>query len=310
MTGNFLSLFPADRREFWKMAAKTSGDLTELRLRAGQPVIVRGINKEGFLSVRGEYTSDIKEAYRADVSEITEYLRYLCKDSFYAYEDELRQGFITAEGGHRIGVTGKIVMDGERIRTVKNISGLNIRIAKQRKGVADGILPSVYRDGRVQNLLIISPPACGKTTLLRDLIRQISNGTSYGKGCNVGVVDERSEIGGCYMGVAQNDLGIRTDLLDGCPKALGMMFLLRTMSPEVIAVDEIGGQEDAAAIRQAVRCGCRVIATVHGEDLKDVKRRNGVGELLCDGIFDKYFLLYRCDERFEVREETEEQTID
>ena len=146
-------------------------------------------------------------------------------------------------------------------------------MAHQIKGVADKVLPYLYENGVVKNTLIISPPGCGKTTLLRDIIRQISNGTVYGQGVNVGVVDERSEIAGSYLGEPQNDVGIRTDVLDACPKVLGMMLLLRSMSPGVIAIDEIGGQEDLEALCQASYCGTGIVATIHGNGLEDYVKK-------------------------------------
>lgn len=127
--------------------------------------------------------------------------------------------------------------------------------------------------GNVCHTLIISPPMCGKTTLLRDLIRQVSDGNTYLPGMSVGVVDERSEIAGSYQGIPQNDLGIRTDILDCCPKAEGMMMLIRSMSPEVVAVDELGDYEDIHAIESVIHCGCKLFATVHGSSIEDIKRK-------------------------------------
>ena len=211
----------------------------------------------------------------------------------YAFEEEIRQGFITISGGHRIGITGKTIINEDSIKGMKHISYINVRLAHQVKGCADIVLPYLV-NGKTQGIyhtLIISPPKCGKTTLLRDIIRQISNGSSYLQGMNVGVVDERSEIGACYMGVPQNELGIRTDILDCCPKAKGMMMLIRSMSPQVIAVDEIGSKEDLEAISHVISCGCKLIATVHGSSIEDIKSKPVLGELLHNKVFERYVIL-------------------
>ena len=152
-------------------------------------------------------------------------------------------------------------------------------------------MPFIVENGEVCHTLIISPPCCGKTTLLRDVIRQISNGNAWCEGKNVGVVDERSEIGGAYQGVPQNDLGIRTDLLDCCPKAEGMMMLIRSMSPEVVAVDEIGTGEDIRAIESVVNCGCKLLATVHGNSMEDMKQKPLLNRLVESHVFERYIVL-------------------
>ena len=162
-------------------------------------------------------------------------MEYISSYSMYAYIEQLKQGFLTIRGGHRVGICGTVVMDHDKVKTIRHISGLNIRIAHEVKGCADTLYSLCTRMGKLIPTLIISPPGCGKTTLLRDMIRKISD-----EGQTVGVVDERSEIGACYQGVAQNDLGIQTDIMDACEKGQGMNMLIRSMAPDVIAVDEIG----------------------------------------------------------------------
>ena len=241
--------------------------------------------------------------YRVTRQDLKETLEYISGYSLYAYEDEICQGYLSVQGGHRVGITGKVILDGEHIRGMKYISCINVRLAHQVQGCADEVLPYIRNGEQVYHTLIIAPPRCGKTTLLRDMIRQISNGTDRIQGKTVGVVDERSELAGCYQGIPQNDLGMRTDVLDGCPKAQGMLLLLRSMSPQVIAVDELGEETDRRALQKAAACGCGLLATLHGTDETDAAKR--LGESCLRQIFDRIVILKgrgrmecRCSEDF------------
>ncbi len=286
-------LFPRRIRELLQMAQWEPDDLQEIRLRADKPLILWISGKEYFLTETGMLTHHRELAYVADYEEIRATMEYLAQYSLYAYEEELRQGFLTIPGGHRVGVAGKAVLDTHKVRGVHPVSCINIRFSHQIKGCADPVLPYVLAEKRICHTLIISPPRCGKTTLLRDLIRQISDGFSGFGGCTVGVVDERSELGGSYQGIAQNDLGIRTDLLDCCPKAEGIMMLIRSMSPEVIAVDEIGNYEDISAIEATLHCGCKLLATVHGDSIDDIQKKPLLERLMKEHAFERYIILQK-----------------
>lgn len=285
-------------------------DMQEIRLRVQGPLMVVRNNQQYFLTDMGKLVKQPETAHVVTADELRETLEYIGNHSLYAFEEEIRQGFITIQGGHRVGLAGKAVLNEGSIRTMKYISFINVRLAHQVKGCADRIMPYLRQGGRVYHTLIISPPKCGKTTLLRDMIRQLSDGIQpvdeenrmdeNGKsgrtgvrrmGVTVGVVDERSELAACYQGIPQNDLGVRTDVLDCCPKAQGMMMLIRTMSPEVIAVDEIGGREDLEAMEYVVNCGCKILATVHGNSIEDVERKPILGKMVKARMFERYIIL-------------------
>jgi stage III sporulation protein AA len=267
--------------------------LQEIRLRINAPLLVIYCNREAFITEEAKLADSPSEAIFVTRNEIRETMEYISNYSLYAFEEEIRQGFITINGGHRIGIAGKIIVENDVIKAMKHISFINVRLAHQVKGCADRVLPHIINQQTrgIYHTLIISPPRCGKTTLLRDIIRQLSNGSSQLGGMSVGVVDERSEIGACYMGTPQNELGIRTDILDCCPKAKGMLMLIRSMSPQVIAVDELGSKEELEAIDYVIGCGCKLIATVHGSSIEDVRNKPVLGELLEKRLFERYIIL-------------------
>lgn len=279
-----LNILAKDVRKIVEEETPDFDRLQEIRLRTGQPLRVKKTDEKSGTETKGQLHIVTKD-------ELRETMEYISHYSLYAYENELRQGFLTVEGGHRVGVAGKVIMDREKVKNIQYISSLNIRVSHEVIGCADKVLPYITRNGRVCHTLIISPPCCGKTTLVRDLIRQISDGNAYVDGCSVGVVDERSELGGCYLGVAQNSLGTRTDILDCCPKAEGMMMLIRSMSPDVIAVDEIGTREDIHAVEYAMRCGCKMIASVHGLDMNEASKKPVLGEMIRRKMFERYVVL-------------------
>ncbi|ADL13257.1 stage III sporulation protein AA [Acetohalobium arabaticum] len=270
----------------------------EIRLRTDQPLILNLHHKEAIITKNGRITKDFKRAYYTTKQDIEETMNLMTQHSLYALEEELQQGYLTLAGGHRVGFVGQVVSDLDEIELIKNFSGLNIRISQEIIGAADEVIGEVISNDQSQsiyNTLIISPPQCGKTTLLRDLIRQLSTGLPEQNfsGLKVGVVDERGELGGSYQGVVQNQLGIRTDLLANCPKSQGMILLIRAMSPEVIVTDEIGSRQDVQAICEAVNAGVKIVTSVHGRDLKEIKQRPNLEKLLGQNFFKKFIILSR-----------------
>lgn len=303
----FLDIFPSKFHSLLGQAADAANTIREVRLRSNAPLIINNNGQEYYISNNGNFTNILKEAYYLTKNDIELFLSYVCQNSIYAFEEEIKKGFLTISGGHRIGIAGQVVLDTQgNIKTIKNISYLNIRIAHEIKGVSDEILPILYHNRRLLNTLIIAPPGCGKTTLLRDIVRQVSDGNLYGNPCQVSVVDERSEIAGCYRGIPQNHVGIRTDVLDACPKRIGMMMLLRTMSPQVMAIDELGGMEDVEALYHVVNAGCTILVTIHGEDIEEIRRKRYLSELLEEKVFKRYVILDKQNNKFIIKQKLKE----
>jgi stage III sporulation protein AA len=293
-----LQVLPVNIREMVvSLPAQIKEQVEEIRIRQGRPLAVGIASSAAFINENGGVTNRAQEAYHVTAADMDKVIQLLSGSSLYALEEELRNGFITLPGGHRVGITGKTVLDGGKIRTLKYLSGCNIRISREIPGTGDQLLPHIIDRNRhiIYHTLLMTPPGCGKTTILRDLIRQISNGIPSMKfaGQNVGLVDERSEIAGCYKGVPQKDVGIRTDVLDGCPKAAGMMMLLRSMAPQVIAADEIGRREDVDALEEVLNAGVKILITAHGVSPSDLAERPVLTRLIQAKMIERYVILGR-----------------
>lgn len=289
-----LTYLPADLREMLRRADQEQlAQLEELRLKPLTPPLCRFSNNEAFLAWDGSLVAHPQDGQALSISELHKTVMLLSDSSFYAIEEELRRGYITLPGGHRAGLCGRAVLSHGEIKNLKEISAINIRIARPVNGLAAPLLPYLLDpSGRLYHTLIVSEPRGGKTTLLRDLIRTISDGDNTIP-MRVGIVDERSELAAMRGGIPQLPIGIRSDVLDGCPKAEGINMLLRSMGPEVIVCDEIGREEDAAAIMEAVNGGVRMLCSAHGASKEDLLSRPVLSGLLQQKAFDRIVLLSR-----------------
>lgn len=258
------------------------GQLGEVRMRRDQPLE---------LFVKGEY--HLLEHSRVTGQALEETFEYMSRSSLYAVLDTLRQGFLTVEGGHRVGVCGHVVQKGGEISSLRDITSLNLRVSRQVKGVAHPLMPWVQGAFGIKSTLIVAPPCTGKTTLLRDVARYLSDGWEASTGVRVGMVDERSELAACGAHGPGYDVGCRTDVLDNCPKAEGIRMLVRTMAPTVVVTDELGGQGDIQAVAWGMLSGVKFLASAHGATLEDVKKNRLLAPLLEQGLFEQAVVLER-----------------
>jgi len=282
------------------MSKKYKDKLIELRLRKHMHVICNFVENDLYLCRDGRLLkinaftnlNQLSDILVMDDNEWTKTIQLVTSNSLYALEKELKSGFITIKGGHRVGIVGKSVYQEGKLTTQSQISSLNFRICRYIGGISKMLMPYIIVKEKdmlcSENVLIISPPGLGKTTILRDIARMLSCGCSKlaFKGCRVSIIDERSEIAACYDGVPQFDLGPRTDVLDGCDKKDGIIIAIRSMSPDVVIVDEIGTQDDADAIYEARKSGVKVIATAHAKDIKQACTRMILKELIAAEVFD------------------------
>lgn len=270
-------------QQFILLNKELKPEIEEIRLRSSKPLILK----------IGQDLELIDHIVKQQ--EILQIFEKICENSVYSYTRQICEGYITIKGGNRVGIVGSAVLDNGRVINLNYISSLNFRIARQKIGCSNSIIKSIIdeKTKNIDNTLIVSPPGCGKTTFLRDIIRNISNGIpDIGlKGKTVGVVDERGEIAAMYKGIPQNDIGIRTDVIDNMPKPEAMKILVRSMSPDVIACDEIGSAEDIKAIDYAVCSGVKGIFTAHGSDINQIKKNIELSKLLDRHIFEKIILL-------------------
>lgn len=253
-------------------------EVTQVRMRSGRPIQVGTGRGGGALS-----------GAPLDRAALSHILAALMEYSVYARQEELDQGFFTLDDGSRVGVCGRMVGEGAQLRMVE-IGSACVRIARPVTGCADGLVSCIApAKGPLRSALLLSPPGLGKTTMLRDIARQLSDG-----GLCVGIADERHELAACHMGVPTLDVGLRTDVMDGCPRAQAITRMIRGMAPQVVVADEIGGEDDARALADAVRCGAAVVASAHAGGLGEALSRPHLGAVLAAGVVDMVALLGPC----------------
>ncbi len=286
------TLLPERYLKQWKLEQLQKSRLQEIRLRSGQPLM---IIYDGLEQEFPEITVEKRE--------LEQILEWLCGYGIYAYQEEMAKGYIAVKGGHRVGIGGQTVCDADgRVIQIKYVSSLLLRVSHDVKGLAEPLLDRLYLQGKVLSTLILAPPGCGKTTLLRDLLREVSNGNRLGKGQNVSLIDEREEIANMYMGIPMLDVGKRTDVISGCEKAVAMEMCLRALAPQVVAVDEIYSKKDVEAVKRLKGCGCAILATHHAYTFEEFQEKNFGQEVLQQKLFERFVLLAKEEGKFQVKE--------
>lgn len=273
----------------WRQAARCIPEekkavVEEFRLRTGRAMTL-------LLSEGEEPMSDELRQQTVSQSDIEQLCDTVTEYSRYAACDTLSQGFLSARGGFRIGLCGTAVLREGKTTNLKDFSSAVIRIGREKKGLAEPLLPQLWEAGEFCSSLILSPPGLGKTTLLRDMIRLLSDGSEGFPARRVAVADERGEIAAMYDGTAQMDIGSHTDVLEGCPKALAIPMLLRCVNPQIVAVDEITAEEDLAAITAAANCGVRLLATIHAGRKEELMDKPLFAQLLKMNVFKRFITI-------------------
>ncbi len=274
-----LKYFPINIRVLLEKELEDKKDsLEEIRIRVQRPIILKFNSNEKIIR------------YLINPEEILNILQYVCENSIYSYQNQIAEGFVTITGGHRVGISGSCVIEKGKVININYINSLNFRISRQIIGASESLIDNVldYENNTIQNTLIVSPPGCGKTTILRDLVKQISSGIKNKKfkGINVGILDERGEIAALYKGIPQNEVGIKSDVMSNVTKSIGLKMLIRSMAPQVIVADEIGTEEDVKIINYAICSGCKGIFTAHGASFDELYLNPVIKELINTHIFE------------------------
>lgn len=291
-----LSVIPDNLKSILERAFEQLAEVEEIRLRTGRPLIIGTAGGNFAVLSNGNISPAIGGAYIVSETDIKRVFCLICDNSVYAHTEEIKKGYITIRGGHRVGFSGKAVMRGDDIENIRDINSINIRIASQRLGMASEYINGILKNRQIENTLVVSPPCCGKTTLLRDLTRQISN-----SGIKVSVIDERGEIAAMYRGIPQNDVGVQTDVIEDAPKAKSIEIMLRSMSPQLIICDEIATEDDIKALKRCFGAGVGVIASAHAGSFEEIKNRNLIKPVLGESGFKKVIVLKRNNDSISKR---------
>lgn len=266
-------------------------EITEIHFRIHQPVLCLSASREYAVSRQGSFCpvreiENHDELFCISESQIETILDYAMQYSMYAYQGQLKNGYLILPGGNRLGVMGEAVYSFQAGCQFRNITFLTLRVSHEVKGCGQRIMAAFQKQSGWKNTLLVSPPGCGKTTLLRDMVRLLSD-----QGYRISLIDERGEVAACYQGIPQLDVGCRTSVLTGCIKAYGMEMAIRSMAPQIIAADEIGSQEEYCMLEYAMHSGCGLLCTMHGKDMEDVKQK-GIR------FFERVVFLSKCKGEF------------
>ncbi|NLG37629.1 MAG: stage III sporulation protein AA [Clostridiales bacterium] len=279
------------RQALLAMELRDAAAVREIRIPAVGPVGILGLT-DGFLREEGTVTGTPERAVRLRAGECRQVFEAITGHAPYARADDIARGYLTLPGGYRVGLGGEVACTRGRITHMKAVTSLNIRIVRAVTGAADALMGHICPgSGQLRSTLILSVPGMGKTTMIRDIARQLSDGAPRRGGVRVAIIDERGEIGGCREGTAAMDVGVRTDILDGCPKAEGLLWAIRSLAPRVVITDEIGSEDDARALIEARNAGVAVVASAHAAGIRDAFRRPSLRLLAEEAIFDLYALL-------------------
>lgn len=258
--------------------------LNEIRLRVGKPIVI-DYGGLYYLSKNG-ITDVISQSLICTKDMTNEIINKACENSLYAYNEEIKNGYLTLSGGARIGIAGTCVYDGANIKTIKNFSSLNIRIPHEVRNCSLNII-EFLAEPYIHNTLILSPPGAGKTTLLRDIAYQFSQ--KYLK--SVLIIDERNEIANVNNGIPQYNLGILSDVITNSTKRFGLENGIRSLNPNIVFTDELSNEMDVDAIHYALGCGVKVVATTHSENIYSIKEKKYFEDLVNKKIFERFVVL-------------------